>query len=68
MWCIQEITEEYKTRMYCLLALYKEQYDPCHPLVCMDEKSKQLLKDNRKPITANWISESSKEIHLKQWV
>src|SRR6266498_4056390 len=52
MWCIQEITEEYKTRMYCLLELYKEQYDPCHPLVCMDEKSKQLLKDNRKPITA----------------
>ncbi len=52
MWCIQEITEEYKSRMYCLLELYKEVYDPCLPVVCMDEKSKQLLEDSRKPIKA----------------
>jgi hypothetical protein len=52
MWCIQEITEEYRTRMYCLLELYKEQYDSRQPTVCMDEKSKQLLEDNRQPIKA----------------
>jgi len=52
MWCIQQITEEYKKRMYCLLELYKKPYNPKHPLVCMDEKSKQLLEDNRKPIKA----------------
>ncbi|CAN5237254.1 hypothetical protein BH20BAC1_BH20BAC1_06080 [soil metagenome] len=52
MWCIQQITEEYKTRMYRLLELYQEAYDPNQPLVCMDEKSKQLLEDNRKPIEA----------------
>lgn len=52
MWCIQEITEEYKTRMYCLLDLYKEPYDPMQPVVCMDEKSKQLLEHSRKPIKA----------------
>jgi len=52
MWCIQEITEEYRTRMYCLLELYKKPYNPSHPIVCMDEKSKQLLEDNRKPIRA----------------
>jgi|SRR4051812_39567212 hypothetical protein len=52
MWCIQEITEEYRTRMYYLLELYKAPYDPSQPLVCMDEKSKQLVEDNRKPIKA----------------
>jgi DDE superfamily endonuclease len=52
MWCIQVITEEYKTRMYRLLELYKQPYDPDQPMVCMDEKSKQLLEDNRQPLRA----------------
>ena len=52
MWCIQEITEEYKLRMYRLPELYKEKYDPYQPVVCMDEKSKQLLEDNRNAIKA----------------
>jgi len=52
MWCIQEITEEYRARMYRLLELYQQGYDPSQPLVCMDEKSKQLLEDSRQPIKA----------------
>jgi len=52
MWCIKEITGEYRTRMYRLLELYKVAHDPAMPLVCMDEKSKQLLEDNRQPIKA----------------
>lgn len=52
MWCIQEIDEEYRKRMYRLLDLYKEPYDPSVPMVCLDEKSKQLLEDTRKPISA----------------
>lgn len=52
MWCIQEITEEYRKRMYRLLDLYKLPYDPKQPVVCMDEKSKQLIKDIRLPIAA----------------
>jgi len=52
MWCIQQITPEYRKRMYRLLDLYKEPYDPHHPVVCMDEKSKQLLEDSRQPIAA----------------
>jgi len=52
MWCIQQITPEYRQRMYRLLDLYKMPYDPKHPVICMDEKSKQLLEDNRKPIAA----------------
>jgi hypothetical protein len=52
MWCIQAITEEYRSRMYCLLDLYQRGNDPQLPLVCMDEKSKQLLEDGREPIKA----------------
>lgn len=52
MWCLGELTPQYRERMYCLLALYKEAYDPTQPLVCMDEKSKQLLRDSRKAIAA----------------
>jgi hypothetical protein len=36
--------------MYRLLDLYRMPHDPKYTVVCMDEKSKQLLEDNRKPI------------------
>ena len=36
--------------MYDVLDLYEEDYDPKRPIVCLDEKSKQLTKDKRKPI------------------
>ena len=52
MWCIEEITEQYRTRMYRLLDLYKKDYNPTLPVVCMDEKSKQLLEGTRRPIAA----------------
>jgi hypothetical protein len=50
MWCITEITREYRKRMYRLLNLYNKPYDPEFPVVCFDEKSKQLLEDSRRPI------------------
>lgn len=50
MWCITEITEEYRKRMYRVLDLYKKAYNPEYPVVCFDEKSKQLLEDSRPPI------------------
>ena len=50
MGCITEITKEYRKRMYRLLALYNKPYDPSYPVVCFDEKSKQLLEDSRTPI------------------
>jgi hypothetical protein len=52
MWCIGELTPQYRERMYRLLELYKEAYDANEPLVCMDEKSKQLLKHSRKALPA----------------
>jgi hypothetical protein len=36
--------------MYRLLALYNKPYDPERPVVCFDEKSKQLLEDSRPPL------------------
>ena len=50
MWCITEITEEYRKRMYRVLDLYKKPFNPEYPVVCFDEKSKQLLEDSRPPI------------------
>jgi hypothetical protein len=50
MWCIQTIDSEYRKRMYDVLDLYEEPYDPKNPLVCFDEKPKQLIEDKRSSI------------------
>lgn len=50
MWCITEITAEYRRRMYRILNLYAKPYNRSIPVVCFDETSKQLLSDSRKPI------------------
>ena len=50
MWCIQTIDAEYRKRMYDVLDLYEEEYDPENPLVCFDEKPKQLVGDKRTSI------------------
>ena len=52
MWCIGELTAEYRSRMYDLLALYARPYDPHEPVICLDEKSKQLLRETRRPLPA----------------
>jgi len=36
--------------MYKLLVLYARKYNVQYPVVCVDEKSKQLIEDVRKPI------------------
>jgi hypothetical protein len=35
-----------------LLDVYKRPYDPRHPVVCMDETLRQLIKETRTPIPA----------------
>jgi DDE superfamily endonuclease len=47
MWCIGELTAEYRRRMYDLLDLYARPYDPREPVICLDEKAKQLLRETR---------------------
>lgn len=43
MWCVGQLTPEYRHRMYGLLELYQHRYNRDEPVVCVDEKSKQLL-------------------------
>jgi len=38
--------------MFDVLDLYEKPYDPCHPKVCFDEKSKELHAHKRVPIPA----------------
>ena len=50
MWCIQEITPEFRERMYDILDLYEESYNAKKPIIGLDEKPKQLIEDSRAPI------------------
>lgn len=50
MWCIGTLTEEYRERMYDLLDLYARPFQPKEPVVCLDEKSKQLLRNTRESL------------------
>jgi len=47
MWCIGVLNAEYRGRMYDLLELYARPYCEHEPVICIDEKSKQLLNDAR---------------------
>jgi hypothetical protein len=50
MWCIPpKANAEFVWRMEDVLAVYKRPYDPRYPVVCMDETSKQLVGEVRKP-------------------
>ena len=50
MLCAGKLTPEYRHRMYALLDLYARPLPKDEPLVCVDEKSKQLLKHSRAPL------------------
>lgn len=50
MWCIGALTEDYRHRMYNLLELYARPLSQAEPVVCVDEKSLQLLGNSRAPL------------------
>lgn len=52
MWCIPQIDAQFQERMEAILELYERPYNPQEPVVCFDEKSKQLLEDARPPLQA----------------
>lgn len=47
MWCIPKLTDEFKERMEDVIDLYAKPLNEREPVVCFDEKSKQLLADSR---------------------
>lgn len=53
MWCIPpEQNAEFVCAMEHVLAVYTRPYDAKHPVVCFDEKSKQLVGEVSRPIAA----------------
>ena len=50
MWCIGALTEEYRARMYALLELYARPISKAEPVICIDEKSLQLIGHSRKQL------------------
>lgn len=47
MWCIPKVTPEFIERMEDVLGLYAPPYNPCEPVLCFDEKSKELHGEKR---------------------
>ena len=43
---------EFVAAMEDVLDVYHRPYDPAHPVVCMDEASKQLIAEVRQPLPA----------------
>jgi len=53
-WCIPpEANADFVCKMEDTLEIYKRPYDPLYPIVCMDESSKQQIKEVRTPILIN---------------
>lgn len=50
MWCIGVLSEEYRQRMYSLLELYARPLSRAEPVICIDEKSLQLIGHSRAPL------------------
>lgn len=52
MWCIPpEQDAAFVAQMEQILQVYSCSYDPRHPVVCMDEQPKQLIREVREPMT-----------------
>lgn len=43
MWCIPRVTQQFEERMFDVLDVYARLLDPKHPVICLDEKTHQLL-------------------------
>ena len=52
MWCIGSLTAEYRERMHALCDLYGQAHNPAEPVVCVDEKSKQVVRASRPELAA----------------
>lgn len=52
MWCIPKVTPEFIERMEDVLDLYEKPYCKEEPVICFDEKSKELRSDSRAELPA----------------
>lgn len=53
-WCIPKVTTRFIAKMEDVLAVYQRPYDPRYPLICLDEKGKELQSNRpgREPLPA----------------
>jgi hypothetical protein len=61
MWCIGALTEEYRARMYALLELYARPFCRAEPVICIDEKSLQLIAHSRDPLPMAALSPTKQD-------
>src|SRR3954468_14776303 len=45
-WCIPTVSTRFIAKMEDVLSVYERSYDPLRPVVCLDEKGKELQSDN----------------------
>jgi transposase len=50
MWCVAQLDDQFIERMEDVLDLYAKPYDQKEPVICLDEKSVQLLDHTHPPI------------------
>ncbi|MGC1123274.1 MAG: hypothetical protein WBA22_19485 [Candidatus Methanofastidiosia archaeon] len=53
MWCIPELNDEFIERMMDILEIYERDYNVREPVICFDEKNKQLTAHTREPLPAS---------------
>ena len=66
MWCVPELNDEFIARMEHICELYARRYNPQEPVICFDEKSKQLLADTRSPVPAKTGIPSKRDYEYKR--
>lgn len=66
MWCIGKMTAEFRERMYEVIEIYQRPYDAAEPVVCVDEKSKQLLEQTRRTIPGQPNSVAKEDYEYKR--
>lgn len=66
MWCIPKLTAEFIKQMLDVLEVYERPFDPKKPVVCIDEKSKQLLKNSRASIPGKRGKLTKKDYEYKR--
>jgi transposase len=53
MWVIPEASPEFVCAMEQVLDVYQRPYDERHPVVCLDESPRQLIREKRVPVQAS---------------
>ena len=69
MWCIPpEQDAAFVAQMEQVLQVYARPYDPKHPVVCMDEQPKQLIRETRTPVVTSGGERLSDHEYIREGV